>query len=95
MNFTITMEPTAEMFEAPINGVKVPVRIWAGVTSGGVKVEAYVLSITPNDDADAAKMKAELPGFMVPSRAVYSIDTRSVAEKRAQAIHETGWDPTN
>jgi len=68
------IEPTPELYEAPINGVMVPVRIWHGFTSGGVAIEAYVLSITPVDHADSVALKAELPSFMRPSRDMFHID---------------------
>ncbi len=90
----VTLEPTAEIFEAPVNGVKVPMRVWVGQTEGGVAIGAYVLSIVPIDTGDHARMKAELPSFMRPSRDVFTIDTRSEAEKRAQHIHDTGQEPT-
>ncbi len=70
----ITIEPTAEVFEAPINGVKVPVRVWSGRTESGLEIEAYVLSIVPKDELDHLRMKAELPEFMRPSREVFTID---------------------
>jgi len=88
-----TIEPTPELYDAPINGVKVPVRIWKGTTTGGVPIEAYVLSITPDHEHDIAAFKAELPPFMQPSRETYTIDTRSEAERRAQHIHDTGGEP--
>lgn len=71
----ITIEPTPEKYDAPINGVMVPVRIWKGRTEGGVEIEAYVLSITPNTPHDVARLKDELPPFMKPSRDTYTIDT--------------------
>jgi hypothetical protein len=89
----IVIEPTPEMFEAHINGAVIPVRIWAGRTQGGIPIEAYVLSITPNDSDDVAGLRAELPSYMKPSRETFSIDTRSDAERRAQHIHDTGEEP--
>lgn len=70
----ITIEPTPEMYAAPIDGKVIPVRIWTGHTDGGIPVEAYVLSITPNDVADVDRLRASLPFFMVPSRKLYAID---------------------
>jgi hypothetical protein len=69
----IDIEPTPELYDAPINGVIVPVRIWRGTTNNGANIEAYVLSITPDSDEDAVKLKAELPFFMTPSRQQYQI----------------------
>lgn len=69
-----TLEPTSELYEAPINGVRVPVRIWKGLTEGGVRIEAYVLSITPDNSEDSNRLRDELPDFMVPSRQMYNID---------------------
>lgn len=77
-----TIEPTPELYDAPINGVKVPVRIWKGTTEGGVAIEAYVLSITPDNDADAPRLKVELPAFVRPSRETFTIDT---SERSADA----------
>lgn len=70
-----TIVPTRELYNAPINGVKVPVRIWRGFTEGGVAIEAYVLSITPDEPEEHARLQTELPDFMRPSREMYSIDT--------------------
>lgn len=81
-----TVEPTPDLYDAPINGVMVPVRIWRGRTEGGVPIEAYVLTITPEHAADAATLQAELPGYMRPTREMYRIDTRSEAARRADHI---------
>lgn len=69
----VKLEPTPEIFEAVVNGATVPLRIWAGQTGGGVPIEAYILSITPNDPADSPTLKAELPLFMGPSRQAFAI----------------------
>jgi len=69
----IEIEPTPELYDAPINGVTVPVRIWRGFTDNGAAIEAYVLSITPNSEEDQVKLKAGLPFFMAPSRNMYQI----------------------
>lgn len=71
---SIQIEPTPEMYDAPINGVQVPVRVWKGYTQGGVQIEAYVLSIVPHDDEAVRALMAELPSFMRPSRELYAID---------------------
>ena len=70
----IVAEPTPEIFEAPINGVKVPVRIWRGRTEKGVELEVLVLSIIPENDFDHARLKEELPPYMRPSRESFHID---------------------
>lgn len=70
----IDIEPTPEMYEAPINGVSVPVRIWHGFTENGVAIEAYVIAITPDYPEDAAKLEMEMPFFMVRSQQMYQID---------------------
>jgi hypothetical protein len=70
----IDIEPTPEMYDAPINGQKIPVRIWRGFSDNGVALEAYVLSITPDQDDDTQKLRDSLPFFMVPSRVMYRID---------------------
>ncbi len=82
----VIIEPTHEMHDAPINGVAVPVRIWNGKTEGGTPIEAYVLSITPNNDLDRQKLQAELPDFMQPSRDAYTIDTSG---ETADSIEKT------
>lgn len=64
----VTIEPTAEIDTLTINGQPIPVRIWKGKTSGGVEIEALVLSIIPEDKADSERMQAELP----PSAAIYT-----------------------
>ena len=69
----IDIEPTPELYEAPINGAHVPVRIWKGFTDNGAAIEAYVLSITPNTSEDGAKLKSALPFFMVRSQQMYQV----------------------
>lgn len=81
------------MYDAPINGVLVPVRIWSGTTAGGVPIEAYVLAITPNEETDVARLKAELPPFMSPAREKYTIDVGDAMQQRAEHIHRTGEEP--
>lgn len=72
--FSVTVSPTRELYEAPINGQLVPCRVWKGFTAGGVAIEAYVISIVPLHEHDHERMKAELPDIMKPSREVYDID---------------------
>lgn len=69
----VDLEPTEEIYQAPINGVFVPVRIWRGFTDNGAGIEAYILSITPNTDEDRVKLKAALPFFMVRSQHMYQV----------------------
>jgi hypothetical protein len=69
----ITLEPTEEMYSAPIDGVEVKVRIWRGRSANGVAIEAYVLAITPVDPSDQALLQSQLPPFMRPARQVYQI----------------------
>lgn len=69
----ITIEPTPEIYEAPVNGVNVPVRIWRGVTEDGVHLEAYVLAVTPNENEDLEKFRQGLPQFMVRASQMYQI----------------------
>jgi len=69
----ITVEPTPEVFHAVINGVEIPLRIWKGKTDGGIAIEAYVLSITPNNSADHEALGEALP-FKRKSRDVFHID---------------------
>ena len=73
----IDIEPTEEMWAAGINGTRVPVRIWRGQTDNGAQIEAYVLSIVPCTDADAAKLRECMPSWMVRSRDLYAIDVDS------------------
>lgn len=72
----MTIEPTPEMYDASVNGQRVPVRIWKGTTEGGVPVEAYVLAIVPGEDG-AEQLQKELPVFMRPSREAYTIDVNA------------------
>lgn len=71
----IHLEPTEEIYDAPINETKVPVRIWHGFTENGIDIEAYVLSITPDNPADVDKLRAELPAYFKRSRDAYKIGT--------------------
>lgn len=61
------------MWGAPINGQIIPVRIWVGMTEGGVPIEAYVLSIVPIDGEHTERLAMEIPDFMVKSRQAYQI----------------------
>lgn len=76
----IDIEPTPEMFDAPINGQVIPVRVWKGSTAQGVPIEAYVLSIVPDPPipemmaALSSRLAQEIPPFMKRSREVYQID---------------------
>jgi len=81
-----TIEPTPEMFDAPINGVAIPLRIWKGQTEAGIAIEAYVLSITPDNDLDRDLLRAELPEYMRPSRETFAIDTSG---ETADSIEKT------
>jgi len=93
---TVTLEPTPEMWLAPINGTRVPLRVWRGTTSGGLAIEAHVLAITPaNKDASATEaLRAELPPFMVRARDLYAIDLTSETEGALQ-INKPGLEPPN
>jgi hypothetical protein len=77
----VTIEPTPELYQAPINGVKVPVRVWRGVDDRGNPMDVYVLSIVPDDGVDLEQFRAGLPDFMVPSRQLYEIDLSIDATK--------------
>jgi len=71
----IIVEPTEEKFDAPINGVTVPTRIWHGVTDKGTEVEAYILSIVPVHDADCDKLFEESrAGGLVRTASIMTVD---------------------
>jgi len=70
----IIIEATPEMFDAPINGQSIPMRVWKGKTEQGVEIEAYVLSIVTVDHNDHGKLLCEADDFMVPTRDQYEID---------------------
>lgn len=71
----VTLSPTPELWNAPLNGTQVPVRVWHGHTQAGTPIEAFVVSITPRDPADHAALAQQVPPYMRPSREVYDIDT--------------------
>ena len=71
---SMTIEPTDERYEAPIDGKLIPVRIWRGKTEGGIPLEAYVLSVTPQFDEDAERLGTELG--LRPTRETYKVDLR-------------------
>lgn len=75
MNKTWQCVPTPEVWTAKINGAEIPLRIWRALSPGGIEVEMHVVSITPNNADDHAKLKAELPADMRPSREVFHIET--------------------
>jgi hypothetical protein len=101
MSFSITIEPTPEQYEVPLkSGDKVPTRIWAGHTSGGIAVEAYVFSITPDDEVDAERLHSEMPDYMQATRQKVEIGAddplaQAHAEVRMRAIwlHLFGDEP--
>lgn len=70
----ITIEPTEEISEVVINGVKVPTRVWKGATEKGVTLEAFVLCIVPVVHAEVEALKAELPAYMKPARDTFAIE---------------------
>jgi len=71
----ITLEPTPEMFDAPINGVKVPTRVWKGRTDSGLEIEAYILSIVPENETDAELLRIECEqAGLHRSRDVFTVD---------------------
>jgi hypothetical protein len=78
----IVAEPTPEIYEAPINGVLVPVRVWRGLTEGGVELEVLVLSIIPKNDEEHVRLKEELPTYKAPSRDVFHVDLSPEASEQ-------------
>jgi hypothetical protein len=98
----IEIEPTPEVYKANINGQEIPLRVWKGRTSGGIEIEAYVLSIVPEHDTDHERMKAEMPPFMQRSRDAFHIEIPPqedpppgycTMEEWAKSLHETGMPP--
>jgi hypothetical protein len=69
----VSIEPTEEIWEAPVNGVRVPLRVYRGKTEGGVPCDVYVLSIVPDEGHRAAFM-VERPEYMRPSRNALQVD---------------------
>jgi len=69
----ITIEPTDENFDVPVNGTKVPTRIWFGFTDSGIRIEAYVVSIVPYDDGDQGLHEWAVSAGLVRSRDKYDI----------------------
>jgi len=61
----ITIEPTDELYESPIDG-KPMCRIWKGTTDKGTAIKAYVFSIVPADRGKT--LEFEIPQFMKRSR---------------------------
>lgn len=93
----VIAEPTPEMDELSINGVKVPVRIWRGTTYGGIELEILVLSFMSVNSADHARLQAEQPSYIKPSRDTFKIafpdEQAAEAEAWAKSMHETGGPP--
>lgn len=73
LKMRIVMEPTPELYDMEANGTVLPVRIWRGVTEGGVQVECLVASIIPQDEEGVEGIKKELPDYMVPSREMFKL----------------------
>ena len=51
----LTLRPTDEWYDAPVNGVMVRTRIWVGITNGGIPVETYILATIPRKAQDRDK----------------------------------------
>jgi len=69
-----TLEPTSELVTIPVNGTQVPVRVWTGMTEGGVPLDAYILSIVPRDpEVNVELLAAEIPTYMRPSRESFDV----------------------
>lgn len=77
--FSITVEPTPELWPGQINGCHppIPFRVWRGFTNDGIQIEAYVLAIVPVNDADAERLKQARPAFMTPARDAFNIALES------------------
>jgi hypothetical protein len=75
--FTITLRPTEEVWQAKINGGTVPLRLWEGTTAKGQAVIAHIMSIVPDPatEVTACILALQLPLFMKLSRETFAIDT--------------------
>jgi len=70
---TITISPTEHNFDVPINGTKVPTRIWYGVTDSGIQIEAYIVSIVPYDEEENGLHNWAIKAGLTRSRDKYDI----------------------
>lgn len=62
----ITIESTDQL----TNLDRVPVRVWEGVTERGVKCYVFVHRVAVHEDADAARLDAELRETLPPGRTI-------------------------
>lgn len=70
----LTIIPTEELYPLMLNGVEVLCRIWSGLTSEGVPVEAYVVSVVPKSPTDVVMFAKEIPDFMKMTRDTYQLE---------------------
>ncbi|HWR36396.1 MAG TPA: hypothetical protein VN622_11055 [Clostridia bacterium] len=70
----ITIESTSKIVE--LNGV--PMRIWEGETSDGIKVHCYVTRIAVRHEDDQTQFQQELREHRAPSAEVEAIPLRMV-----------------
>ena len=74
----VTLENTTKIVEIVVNGVRVPARVWEGVTAKGVRCHAYITRIAVANEENAAEFEADLKEQRTPSAEVQAIDLRLV-----------------
>lgn len=63
----VTLESTTKVTTLMRNGAEVPVRIWEGVTAGGIRCHAYIALIAVSDSDDAKEFERDLREQRAPS----------------------------
>lgn len=76
----IALESTTVLVDIETaDGRVVPVRVWKGITQGGIPIEAFIFSVAVNNEEDAKRFEVEKPEYMKRT-----IDTYSLAKDTGQ-----------
>jgi hypothetical protein len=80
MTLRITIDSTDQIVELDCDGGRMPARIWAGATEGGIPVMVLVTRISPqtHDEAANAAFAAELKEQRNPTILRSAIDLRFI-----------------
>lgn len=63
----VTLESTSKTTTLIVDGAEVPVRIWEGVTAGGIRCHAYIALIAVSDSDDSKEFERDLREQRAPS----------------------------
>jgi len=74
----VQLTSTTKVVEFLVGGVRVPARIWEGVTANGIRCHAYITRIAVSRSEDTAEFEADLAEQSPPSTEVTQIPLRMI-----------------